>query len=321
MEIGPAHRQGRIRLGRLGRSPAALGLYTVESLEFEDAAGNAKRVDRAELVAGLDEAEFSVYEGADTEAPTLESFTITPGSTTTSAGPVDVRLDMGTADARSGVKRAWVSVKLPNSPAPPYEFAYSPGARLVSGTQDDGVEEATFELPQWAYPGAYSVKEVTIEDFAGNKVELGAAELEARGFPVQFEATGPGDTTPPEIVGVRMEPSTIPAEGTVTTYVHVRDDLSGFGQWPNEGFSEVYVGWDWPPLTHSIEMTGHADELVSGDALDGTWKIETTFLPIDPPGAYTLDYVGAYDRAMNGGPMGRSELEAHGWDLGFTKLP
>jgi hypothetical protein len=300
---------------------SALGVYTVESLEFEDAAGNEKVVDRAELVAGIDEDEFSVYEGADTEPPTLESFTITPGSTPTSAGPVDVHLDLGTADARSGVKRAWVTVKLPNDPPPPYEYAYSPGAHEISGTQDEGVEEAIFELPQWAYPGAYSVSEVMLEDFAGNQVHLETPELEALGFPIQFEATGPGDTTPPEIVGVRSEPSTIPAEGTVITYVHVRDDLSGFGVWPNEGFSQVYVGWDWPNVTNSIEMTGHAPELVSGDALDGTWKIETTFLPVDPPGAYTLDYVGAYDRAMNGGPMRQPELEAHGWDLGFTKLP
>jgi hypothetical protein len=298
-----------------------LGVYTVESLEFEDDAGNEKVVDRAKLVSGIDEDEFSVYEGADTEPPTLESLTITPASTPTSAGPVDVHLDLGAADARSGVKRAWVTVKLPNSPAPPYEFAYSPGAHRISGTQDDGVEEAIFELSQWAYPGAYRVSEVMIEDFAGNQVHLEAPELEARGFPIQFEATGPGDTTPPEIVGVRMEPSTIPADGTVTTYVHVRDDLSGFGQWPDEGFSEVYVGWDWPDVTNSIEMTGHAPELISGDALDGTWKIETTFLPIDPPGAYTLAGVGAYDRAMNGGPMRQPELEAHGWDLGFTKLP
>ena len=78
-----------------------------------------------------------------------------------------------------------------------------------------------------------------------------------------------------KFLGVSMPgPTTIPASGgTVVTYVHVRDDLSGFGQWPNEGFSSVYIGFAWPRFEGTLETTGRAPELVSGNSLDGTWKI------------------------------------------------
>jgi len=117
-------------------------------------------------------------------------------------------------------------------------------------------------------------------------------------------------------------PTTIPASGgTVVTYVHVRDDLSGFGVWPDEGFSGVSVSFAWPRYEGILETTGWVPELVAGDALDGTWKIETTFPASDPAGRYSLEYVSAYDRAENGGPMDRAELEARGWEFGFTELP
>jgi len=68
-------------------------------------------------------------------------------------------------------------------------------------------------------------------------------------------------------------------------------------------------------------MTGEAPELVSGDALDGTWRLRTNFGEEAPPGAYTLDLLGVQDRAANRTILRAPELEAEGWDLGFTKLP
>ncbi|HWH21523.1 MAG TPA: hypothetical protein VN671_13385 [Solirubrobacterales bacterium] len=298
-----------------------LGVYSVESVEVVDTAGNSTLVDHARLEAEFDEDEFSVYEGPDTEPPTLESFSITPTVTGTGAGPVDVGLVGQVSDQQSGVKLFRVTVTLPTHPWP-WEFGIGIGGRQITGTQVAGTDESVFELAQWAYPGVYRVTAIELEDFEGNEVKIEGPELEALGFPTEFEATAPGDTTPPEIVGVSVATPTIPAAGgTVITYVHVHDDLSGFGTWPNQGFSEVYLSYDWPPHSGRTETTGRVEELVSGDSLDGTWKIETTFAADAPAGQYPLEYVGAYDRAENGGPMDRAELEARGWDAGFTKLP
>jgi RTX calcium-binding nonapeptide repeat (4 copies) len=297
-----------------------LGVYTVESVEVVDTAGNVTTADHAWLGEEFDDDEFSVYEGPDTEPPSLESFSITPTVAASSDGPTEVSLVGHVTDAGSGVKSYWVAVTLP-SHEPPWAFTDDRAGHQIAGTQVDGTDETVFELPEWSFPGIYEVSAIELEDFAGNKVELEGPELEALGFPTEFEVTGPGDTTPPEIVDVSMSPTTIPAAGgTVVTYVHVRDDLSGFGEWPDEGFSSVSVSFAWPRFEGILVTTGRAPELVSGNALDGTWKIETTFPATDPAGEYSLQYVGAYDRAENGGPMNQTELEAHGWEFAFTKL-
>jgi len=298
-----------------------LGIYQVESVEVVDGAGNSTVLGRPQLEAGRDEDEFSVYEGPDVEPPSLDGFSIAPTVTTTSAGPVDIQMDVRASDSQSGVKSARVSVSLPTG-EPPYRFGYSPGTVRIAGTQDDETGEAIFPMPQWAHPGAYLVDEIELQDFAGNTVRFDRFELEALGLPTEFEATGPGDTTPPQIVGVTMATPTIPAEGgNVITYVHVRDDLSGLGDWPDEGFSQVYLSFDPPPHIEPIETTGHVAEQVSGNDLDGTWKFETDYPAGAPAGYYPLEYVGVYDRADNGGPLVRAELEARGLETGFTKLP
>jgi hypothetical protein len=302
---------------------AELGVYTVESVELVDAAGNVADLDREVLAAEGYATEFAVYEGPDTTPPTLEDFTITPRSTETSAGPVEVSLGGRVADAQSGVKEMRVTATLPlGENPPPWEGGYDGPGVLRSGNEQGGLQYMTFELPRWAYPGTYRVTAIELVDFAGNTVTWEGPELEALGFPLTFEATGPGDMTPPEILGVSMSPETVPAPGgTVETIVHVRDDLSGFGVWPNQGMGQVYVGFSWPAhVGSSIEEEG-GTELISGGPLDGTWRLVTTLGPNAPAGRYALEYVGAYDHAGNGGPLQLAELEAHGWDFAFTKLP
>jgi hypothetical protein len=298
-----------------------LGVYSVESVELADPAGNLTTVDHEQL---LDEwwrgAEFAVYEGADTTPPALESLAVAPTTTETVAGPVVITTSGEATDAQSGIKEVDVVVALPNY-APPWGMSVGRIGPLSTGTQQDGTFASTFDLPQWAHPGTYRVIEVTLVDFAGNERSWDEADLEAIGSPTTIEVTGPGDVTPPEILGVEVHPATIPASGgTVETLVHVRDDLSGFGIWPDTGLSNVYDDFEWPPHEGATQSTGFT-ELISGGALDGTWRLLTTLDADAPAGQYALDAVGAYDRAANGGPLRLAELEAQGWDFSFTKLP
>jgi hypothetical protein len=300
---------------------APLGVYSVESVELVDPAGNLTTVDHEQL---LNEwwrgAEFALYEGADTTSPALESLAVSPTTTETAAGPVVVTSAGEATDAQSGIKEVDVVVALPNNP-PPWTMSVGKIGPLATGTQQDGTFASTFDLPQWAHPGTYRVVEVTLVDFAGNERRWDEAEVEAIGLPTSFEVTGPGDVTAPEIVGVEVHPATIPAAGgTVETLVHVRDDLSGFGVWPDTGLSNVYADFQWPPHEGETQSTGWT-ELISGGPLDGTWRLLTTLDAGAPAGQYVLDAVGAYDRAANGGPLRQAELEAQGWDFSFTKLP
>jgi RTX calcium-binding nonapeptide repeat (4 copies) len=301
---------------------SATGCYSIESVELVDRAGNVAVIDHQELAEEIiDATEFTVYEGPDVEAPSIESLEITPTSTKTAAGPADIGLRYRATDSQSGVQYAWLTVTVATD-APPFEHSYGGPQRLVAGTQLDGTHETVLELPQWAYPGAYRVSEVVLVDYAGNEARIEDSELEERGFQTEFEVAGPGDTTAPEILGVTLEPATIPAAGgTVVAYVHVRDDLAGFGEWPNKFFSDIYLAFGWPAHEGPTETTGEGAELVSGDDLDGTWKLEANFAAAAPAGYYPVEGVGAYDRAGNGGPLRAEELEARGWHLGFTKLP
>jgi hypothetical protein len=294
-----------------------VGLYRVESLELVDSVGNAETIGREELAEFPNQAEFSAYEDPDTEAPTLESLEVTPQATETTAGPVTVKISGRTRDAGSGVKSMWVTIAMPGG------WADSIGAVPTAGTQSAGTQTTElFKLPRYAHPGAYPIQQVELEDFAGNKRIVTEEELAALGFPTRFEATGPGDTTAPEILGVSQVQSTIPASGgTVETLVHVRDDLSGFGEFPDENFGSVWVSYEWPVQVPMESWTSEANRLVSGNLLDGTWRVVTTLDASAPPGRYKLLYVGATDRAGNGGPTRQAELEARGLEAEFTKLP
>lgn len=297
------------------------GVYSVEDVELVDPPGNVTTVDHETLAEEWWRgAEFAVYEGADTTPPALGSFAVSPAGTETAAGPVEVISSGAATDAQSGIKEVDVTVALPQH-LPPWTMEVGRIGPLSSGTQQDGEFASTFDLPQWAHPGVYRITAVSLTDFAGNEGRWEGPELEAAGWPATFEVTGPGDTTPPEILGVELHPATIPATGgTVEAIVHVRDDLSGFGVWPDTGMSQVYDGFDWPPTASELRSTG-GSELISGGALDGTWRLLTTLDAQAPAGVYTLDAVGAYDRAANGGPLHAPELEAQGWDYSFTKLP
>jgi hypothetical protein len=292
------------------------GLYRVESLELVDSAGNAETIGPETLAAYPNEDEFSAYEGPDTEAPTLESLEVTPQVTETAAGPVPVTIGARTRDAGSGVKAMWVTIAIAGG------WGDDIGSTPTAGTEVDGTRAATFELPRYARPGAYPIEEIELEDFAGNKRSYSGNELEALGYPTQFEAVGVGDSTAPEILGVTQVQSTIPASGgTVETLVHVRDDLSGFGEFPDTGFSSISTSFEWPVRLPIESWTGEANRLVSGNLLDGTWRVVTTLDASAPAGRYTLSYVSAYDRAGNGGPAGQAEMEERGLEAEFTKLP
>lgn len=298
-----------------------VGVYKVASVEVVDSFGNELMVTPAMLAEGPSETEFSAYEGEDTEPPTLEEFAITPQVFEPSAGPVDVKISGQALDAGSGVKSMEVQFQLPGR-RPPFEWTTWASSVLVEGNQDDGTQVATLEMPAWAAAGTYNIVHVALKDFVGNVTTLEAPELEARGFPTAIEAIGPGDTVAPEIVSLTMTPATIPATGgTVETLVHVRDDHSGLGEFPHEGLSRMDISFDWPGSGNSLETTGEVARLVSGTLLDGTWKIITNFAAGAPTGPYHLSYVGLRDLAGNGGPIDRAELEAGGFEAGFTKLP
>jgi hypothetical protein len=300
---------------------APVGVYTVESVELVDAAGNLTIVDQEALVEEGWSDEFSVYEGFDTEPPTLSNFNISPLATSTAAGPVDVNLEGWVADGQSGVRLMEVHVALPNA-AFSWLSSVVPFSHLRSGNQEDGLQVATLALPQFAYPGDYRVTEIAVQDWAGNRQEWEGAELEALGVPLDIEALAPGDTARPQVASASLSPPVIPASGgTVETLIHMQDDFSGLGEFPNEGLSELDIGFAWPGSPSQTETTGEVPRRISGTPVDGIWRIVTNFNASAPAGKYSIRFIDVADRAGNWSRILAPELEAMGLQLGFTKLP
>lgn len=303
----------------------APGDYRITSLNVADRKGNSRTLTGAEL-AEAGTPEFEVYDGPDLEAPRLTSFSLAPSEVDTSGAPGEVDLSIGAADDLSGVQWAAAAIALPNWEPHPWQVTGQCASEIPpdEGTRHDGSWRHSYQLVQGAMPGRYQVWGVFLCDLAGNMSYYTTEELEERGFPTEFVETGPGDTTPPEILGFWLEPAILHAasgEATVYFYTHVRDDDTGFGEWPDEGYSDIQVSLRPPDNPGTFSTSGRVPELISGTTLDGVWRQERTIEEDAPTGTYEVSWLAAEDRAGNRFLLDGPELESKNWGLSFENLP
>jgi hypothetical protein len=294
-------------------------------MAIADKEGNGRTLSAAEIRAAGYWSEFAVFHGPDLEGPELTSFALSTTEVDTSQGPATVVASVGAKDDLSGVNGAILTLRLPNW-EPGFELTGAMGGEMppAQGTRHDGVWDQTLSLPRHAMPGTYRVGGVYLSDLAGNMTHYTPDQLDELGFQDEFVQVGPGDTTPPEILDVWFDPPTLRTSGgerTISFYVHVRDDLSGFGEWPDTGFSDVWVGFEPPGTWSEFGTTGRVRELVSGDVLDGVWRHEVTLEVDAPPGEYELNYASATDLAGNTTLLNRAAILSHGWPDSFLNEP
>jgi hypothetical protein len=300
------------------------GDYRITSLTIADQKGNGRTLTGSELTeAGMPE--FEIYQGPDVEGPTLTGFSISPAEVDTSNAPGAVDFSISAADDLSGVQWAAAAIQLPSWEPGPLTLTGACASEIPpdEGTKHAGVWWHTYPLVEHAMPGRYQVSGLYLCDLAGNESHYTSEELEELGFPTEFLETGSGDTTPPEILNVWLEPATLHAakgDATIYFYTHVRDNDTGFGEWPNEGNSDIRVNFEHPPV-QEFGTTGRVPELISGTDLDGVWRQEVTLEGSAPIGKYRVDGISATDRAGNVGTLEGSALDAKGWNLDFENLP
>jgi len=302
------------------------GDYRVVSLTVADGKGNAETVTGAELREDGYRPEFEVFEGPDLEGPKLTNFSGSPAEIDTSAAPGGIDFAISATDDLSGVKWAAGSVQLPGWEPGPLRLSGACGGEIPpdEGTRHDGTWLHTYSLVEHAIPGYYEVSGLYLCDLVGNMSHYTEAELEGLGYPTEFLETGPGDTTPPEIVDFWLEPKTLRAsagEATVSYYVHVRDPDTGFGEWPDKAHSSIHASFDPPGNPGEWSSSGRTPELVSGTTHDGVWRGEMTLEADGPIGEYEVEWLAAADRAGNRVLLKHTELEATGWGLNFENLP
>lgn len=302
------------------------GDYRITELTVSDRKGNARTLSQSELEESAYLPELAVFHGPDNEAPELASLSLSAAEVDTSNSPATVEISIGGRDALSGVNDTFAAVVLPTWEPGPLELTGHMGGEVppTAGTRHEGVWTQSISLVQHAMPGTYKITGVYLSDLVGNKSHYKREDLEDLGFPLGFIQTGPGDTTAPEIVDFWMEPTTLRAshgERKIFFYVRARDDLTGFGQWPDTGLSDIRVGFEPPGDWDEFESSGRVPELISGTELDGVWRLETIVEAGAPPGEYVIKYVSATDRAGNDGGLKTAGLQSAGLQTAFVNLP
>lgn len=301
---------------------SALGIYSVTRVTIVDTVGRStvigeaeleeRRPDLEELRYG-DAHELVLYEGPDHAGPELNNLSFSPPEVDTSTGPNAVRVSMRATDDLSGLERIDGSFQMPNGG---YGFA----APRLHGTALDGEWIYRIDLPRYAAQGPWALEELSLTDRAGNHIHLSHAELEALGFSPGFTQTGPGDTTPPSILGLTISPQVLHAgqgSSTVDFDEHLADDLSGIDSDANCGGWVEYQSEAEP----SFRGVATPPVRISGDDLDGVLRVATALPTTAPLGTYAVTGISTCDRAFNTAELDSAQLEATGWDLTFENLP
>jgi hypothetical protein len=297
---------------------SAPGIYSVTRVTIVDAVGRSTVVDEAGLEerrTDLEELRYGyahelvLYEGPDHAAPELTSLSISPSEIDTSTGPGAVRLSMRATDGLSGLESIDGSFQMPNG-------GYGFVAPRLHGTALDGEWIYRIDLPRYAAPGPWALENLSLTDRAGNHIHLSHAELEGLGF-IQ---TGPGDTTPPSILGLTISPQVLHTDqgsSTVNFDEHLADDLSGINSDANCGGWVEYQSEAEP----SFRGVATPPIRISGDDLDGVLRVSVALPTTAPLGTYAVTGISTCDRAFNTVELKGAQLEAKGWDLTFENLP
>ncbi len=301
------------------------GDYRIASVTVGDRKGNSRTLSPAEIKERDYFPEFEVFDGPDNAGPELTSLALSASEVDTSEAPADVVLSIGARDPISGVHNAVADFLLPEHEPFGETIAFYGGEQVPDeGTRNDGVWNLTRHLVAHAHPGTYKIGGLVLTDFVGNSTHYSRQELQDLGYPVDFTETGPGDTTGPEILDFWFSPTsfdTAAGERSTFFYAHVRDDLTGLGQWPDEGLSDFWAGIEPPGEWHEFSTTGRGAELVSGTEFDGVWREERVLEADAVPGEYEVSYVSATDRAGNQTLLNHADLVSRGWPSVIPNQP
>lgn len=301
------------------------GAYRLASLTISDRKGNTRTLSGLQNGANGPYFEFEVFAGPDLEAPELTDLSLSANEVDTSEGPATITISIGARDELSGVKSATAIVVMPDWVPGPVQIG---GGGIETppseGTKHDGVWTQPHAMAEGAMPGYYRIHRVYLTDLVGNTRSYSQQKLEELGYPTEFLQSDGGDTTPPEILDFWFEPTSLRSsngERTIQFYTEVRDDITGFGEWPHFGVSrtevEIEPAFPWTEFT----TTGKVPVLVSGSRMEGVWRQEISIEESAAPGEYQVSYVSATDRAGNEAALNGSELEAAGFPHVFVNQP
>jgi IPT/TIG domain len=277
----------------------APGPWKVSSLHMVDNVENEISLGSRRLEAKGFPDTVQVESIEDEAPPAIAGFAITPGSVNVASSSQTVTVSAHITDDLSGVASASVQFESPNGKQVTTDVEFT----KVSGTETDGMYEATVTFNQFIQSGTWKVRDVDLRDNVGNEAGVSAAQLEAKGLPATVSVTSSADTEPPALASFALSASsvnTMTASETVTVTAEITDNLSGF-----DHGSVVFESPNGKVLTNIAAFTK-----VSGTATSGIYEAKVVFKPYVQAGAWKVSNVNLTDAVGNEANISAAQLEA-----------
>lgn len=230
----------------------------------------------------LSSSSFSVDGG-----PQLVGMTLSPASVDTSAGMATVLFDLHIVNDQFALTDGAPNVVMVSRPGNlGGSGEYFGDSALISGTPLNGVYRARHTLNRYSPAGTYTVSAIELRDLGGRTTTLRTCDLVARGFPAQFTQTAVvTDLVAPALEEFRVTPATI---NTADGDVEVTFDIHAVDQ--GVGIGDLARGQVWltDPTGNLWASEFRAQDRVSGDALDGWYRVAHVFPRYAHIGFYPL---------------------------------
>jgi len=276
------------------------GVWTV-SIDLVDKVSNRLTFVSLDLLSAGLPADLTVTSDADTLAPELTAFSLSPAGVTVSAGPQAVTCSATLSDAKAGVDLVECVLTAPGL----VQEQVCTSATPASGNRQNGTFQCVVQIPQFAEAGIWQAK-VSFLDQAGNGVTVSTDELQLAGFSKDLAVTSaPQDVTPPVQTGFSFAPMTIDSfsgSTPVACTLNVIDDLAGV-----EAIGCTFF-WIDPGFLYFQFQSCNSATPASGTRLNGVFACEVVLPRYSAAGQWfastvVLDAVGNTSQFLPATPL------------------
>ena len=169
--------------------------------------------------------------------------------------------------------------------AVPYQYLSNFSFKLISGTRQNGIWQATKTMPQYS-GGNWEIAQIVMYDAVSNYIYLSNPQLAAMGInPILAVSSTLADSTPPELTGFSFSTpvlDTSAASQSLKISVSGSDNLSGVDFSPTTPSYAFYqLGFTSPSGNQNVDLNPFtAPVFVGGTPLAGTGSLR-------PPGRST----------------------------------
>ena len=296
------------------------------SVYLQDNAGNHVTYSAATLASlGFPSTLTVIDTNPDTTPPTLLGASFSPSKIDTSSGPQTVTLSLEVSDSQSGVSfsQPYYTFAVTLSPVGaggtgPVQYISGFDFTLVSGTPQNGVWQATKNMPQYS-GGNWVMTQLTLHDAVGNSVYLTPTQLTAMGInPVLMDSSTLVDSTPPTLTGLNFSPSvfnTSSAIQNVTITLSASDNLSGLDFSPTTtSISFEEIEFNSPSDSQFVVVDPFTvPTSVAGTPLAGTWQFTAQWPQYSEEGTWNASIFMLKDKVGNFTSYSPTQLTAAGF--------